>query len=52
MRLPLSITSISSAGRPRKDGERTKLDASEMEFCPTINDGTKFDRVSSRLVLG
>src|SRR3981189_2358391 len=52
MRLPLSITSISSAGRPRKDGERTRLDASEIEFCPTIKDGTRLERVSSILADG
>ncbi len=52
MRLPLSMTSISSAGRPRKDGERTKLDASEMEFCPTMKDGTRLDSVSSMLAAG
>ncbi len=52
MRLPLSITSISSAGRPRNDGERTKLEASEIEFWPTMNDGTRLDRVSSMLAVG
>src|ERR1700680_1992617 len=52
MRLPLSITSISSEGRPRNDGERTKLEASEIAFCPTINDGTRLDRVSSILAEG
>src|SRR6202790_1638949 len=50
--LPLSITSISSAGRPRNDGERTKLDESEIEFWPTINDGTNLERVSSMLADG
>ena len=49
MRLPFSSTSISSAGSPRSDGERTKLDASEMEFCPTMKEGTVFDSVSSML---
>src|SRR6202045_3206110 len=52
MRLPLSITSISSEGRPRNDGERTKLDASEMAFWPTMNEGTRLDRVSSLLAVG
>src|SRR3984957_20333522 len=52
MRLPLSMTSISSAGRPRNDGERTKLDASDMEFCPTMKDGTRLDSVSSMLAAG
>src|SRR3984893_8592579 len=52
MRLPLSITSISSAGRPRNDGERTKLEASEIAFWPTINEGTRLDRVSSMLADG
>ena len=46
-RLPLSMTSIWSPGRPRRDGARTKLDASEMEFWPTMNDGTTLDRASS-----
>src|SRR5450631_3979997 len=52
MRLPFSITSISSPGRPRKEGDRTRLEASEMEFCPTMNDGTRLDRVSSILPVG
>ena len=52
MRLPLIWTSTSSPGRPRSDGARTKLDASEMVFCPTKNDGTMFLTVSSRLAVG
>ncbi len=51
MRLPFSITSISSPGSPRSDGERTKLEASEIEFWPTMNDGTMSDRVSSMLAV-
>ena len=49
MRLPFSITSISSAGNPRSDGERTKLEASEIEFWPTMKEGTMFESVSSML---
>ena len=33
-------------------GARTKLDASEMVFCGTKNDGTMFLTVSSRFALG
>src|SRR5687767_4681781 len=46
-RLPLSMTSIWSPGRPRNDGARMKLEASAMEFCPTLKDGTTLERASS-----
>src|SRR4029453_15787268 len=51
-RLPLSITSTSSGGRPRSEGGRTKVDASEIVFCPTKNEGTMFFSVSSMLAVG
>ena len=51
MRLPFNMTSISSPGNPRSDGERTKLEASEIEFCPTMNEGTALESVSSMFVV-
>jgi len=36
----------------RSEGARTKLEASEMVFWPTKNDGTMFFTVSSRFAVG
>jgi len=51
-RLPLIWTSTSSPGRPRSDGARTKVDASEIVFWPTKKDGTMFLTVSRRFAVG
>jgi hypothetical protein len=51
-RLPFNITRISSDGRPRSDGARTRLDASEMVFWPTKNEGTTFLIWSSMFAAG
>ena len=46
------MTRISSAGRPRSEGARTKVEASEIEFWPTKNEGTMFLTISSMLPAG
>ena len=51
-RLPLSMTRTSSGGNPRSEGGRTNVDASEIVFCPTKNEGTMFFSVSSMLAVG
>ena len=51
-RLPFSITSTWSEGSPRSEGARTKVEASEIVFWPTKNDGTRFLTVSSMLAVG
>ncbi len=46
------MTRTSSPGKPRSDGARTKLEASEMVFCGTKKDGTMFLMTSSILPAG
>ena len=46
------MTKMLSAGRPRSDGERTNVDASEIVFWLTKNEGTMFLTASSMFAAG